>query len=85
MREPGYRDTPIKLLDQGGRFHIGNSTLRFILLFPLELRGISPPIKMAESSLQINMNRDYYAELDVPPTANAEEIKRSYRKLGITA
>ncbi|KAK2667891.1 DnaJ domain [Fusarium oxysporum f. sp. vasinfectum] len=36
---------------------------------------------MAESSLQINMNRDYYAELDVPPTANAEEIKRSYRKL----
>jgi curved DNA-binding protein CbpA len=30
-------------------------------------------------------SRDYYADLEVPPTASEEEIKRAFRNLGLYA
>ncbi|KAG4273446.1 hypothetical protein FPRO04_14556, partial [Fusarium proliferatum] len=39
---------------------------------------------MAGSSLQKGIERNYYADLNLPQTASAEEIKTRYRKLALT-
>ena len=32
--------------------------------------------------VKLDAKRDYYADLELPPTADAEEIKRQFRVLG---
>ena len=32
--------------------------------------------------VKLDSKRDYYADLELPPTADAEEIKRQFRALG---
>jgi len=32
--------------------------------------------------VKVDPKTDYYAELDLPPSADAEEIKKQFRKLG---
>ena len=33
--------------------------------------------------VKLDAKRDYYADLELPPTADAEEIKKQFRTLGI--
>jgi curved DNA-binding protein CbpA len=33
--------------------------------------------------VKADVNRDYYADLEVVPTASEEEIKKAYRSLGV--
>lgn len=32
--------------------------------------------------VKVDAKRDYYADLELPPTADAEEIKKQFRALG---
>jgi curved DNA-binding protein CbpA len=39
---------------------------------------VVPAVKMVKADL----NRDYYADLELPPTADIADIKKQFRKLG---
>lgn len=35
--------------------------------------------------VKIDVNQDYYADLELPPSVDAEAVKKQYRKLGMFA
>lgn len=34
--------------------------------------------------MKADMSRDYYADLELPPTADIAEVKKQFRKLGMS-